>query len=301
VMAGPEPLPFEGGTVQLREVWLPNWALLERLRCKATGLCPDAPGVPGMTLADTARLTWNPDYVLTNVDDARREFDQFQFNVQVYRPTWSLLVSAVLTRLQGNLDNVTGYDDPAGFGAGPYVRVNEGVNSFGKLPNYADRELKVSFFGNIPWNTRAGVFWTYASGDHWAPYFTISGSGAYRYQTFDGRETLDPAWFYSLEGHRLFVGPRGLQQHQRRAQFDLRLERAFDIGQRSWTVTLDIFNLINSTSITDVNRSVNRGQNYYPGTPQYDGFVVIEPNEFYRAVRARVPPRTLRLGTVFYF
>src|SRR5690606_25265427 len=43
VMAGPEPLPFEGGTVQLREVWLPNWALLERLRCKATGLCPDAP------------------------------------------------------------------------------------------------------------------------------------------------------------------------------------------------------------------------------------------------------------------
>ena len=210
--------------------------------------------------------------------------------------TWDL---ATLGR---NLDNVTGYDDPAGFGAGPYVRVNEGVNAYGKLPNYADREIKLSFFGELPWHTRAGVFWTYASGDHWAPYFTISGSGAYTYQTFDRRQTLDPAWFYSLEGHRLFVGPRGLQQHQRRAQFDLRLERAFDIGRRSWTVTLDILNIINSTSITDVNRSVNRGQNYYPGTPQYEGFFrVIEPGEFYRAVRGRVPPRTLRLGTVFYF
>jgi hypothetical protein len=282
-------------------VHLPNWVLLERLRCKATGLCPDAPSVPGMTLADSAGLSWNPDYVLTNVPDARRAFDQLQFVIEVFRPTWSLSASAVITNLEGNLDNVTGYDDPAGFGAGPFVRVNEGVNSYGKLPNYADRELKLTFFGNLPWKTRGGVFWTYAAGDHWAPYFTISGNGNFSYQIFDTRQPLDAAFFYTLEGHRVFVGPRGLQQHNRRAQFDLRLERAFDFGQRSWTVTFDVFNIINSTSVTDVNRSVNRGQNFYPGFDQFEGFRIIEPGEFYRAVRARVPPRTLRLGTVFYF
>jgi hypothetical protein len=255
-----------------------------------------------MTLADTAGLTWNPDYVLTNAPDARRAFDQLQFSLQIFRPRWSLMVSAVVTNLEGNLDNVTGYDDPSGFGSGPYVRVNEGVNSYGKLPNYADREMKVTFFGELPWNTRAGVFWTYATGDHWAPYFTMSGSGAYTYEVYNTRQPIDAAFFYSLEGHRLFVGPRGLQQHERRAQFDLRLERVFEIGRRSWTVTLDIFNIINSTSVTDVNRSVNRGQNFYPGTPQFEGFFrIIEPNEFYRAVRERVPPRTLRLGTSFYF
>jgi Carboxypeptidase regulatory-like domain len=297
---GGDALPFEGGTVQLKEVYLPNAPLLERLRCKATGLCPDAPNIPGLSLADTARLTWDPDYVLTNVPDARRAFDQFQFVLSVLQPRWSLTASAVVTSLEGNLDNVTGYDDPSGFGAGPYVRVNEGVNSFGTLPNFADRELKVVLFGDLPWSMRGGLFWNYASGDHWAPYFTLA-SGAYTFRLFDTGEPLDPAFFYTLEGHRTFVGPRGLQQHEPRAQFDLHLERTFGAGSRSWTVSLDLFNLIDSGSITEVNRSVNRGQNYYPGTQQFEGFRVIEPGEFYRAVRQRVPPRTLRLGTRIAF
>jgi hypothetical protein len=293
-------LPFEGGTVQLKEVYLPNFALRERLRCKAAGLCPDAPDVPGLTLADTANLTWDPNYVLTNVPDARRAFDQLQFVLSVFQPRWSLSASAVISRLEGNLDNVTGYDDPAGFGAGPYVRVNEGVNSYGTLPNFADRELKVVLFGELPWQMRGGVFWNYASGDHWAPYFTIS-NGAYSYRMFDTRQPLDPAFFYTLEGHRTFVGPRGLQQHERRAQFDLHLERAFALGNRTWTVSLDLFNLLNSSSITELNRSVNRGQNYYPDSPQFEGFRVIEPGEFYRSVRQRVAPRTIRLGTRLEF
>lgn len=313
---GGQYLPFEGGTVQLQELHIPNYVLVERLRCKASGLCPDAAFPPHLTLADTARLTWNPDYVLTNAPGAQRKFDQFQVTAEVVRPSWTLSISGVITSLEGNLDNVTGYDDPSGFGAGPYVRVNEGVNSYGTLPNFADRELKVSFFGNLPWGLRGGVFWNRASGDHYAPYFTITTTGAYQFEIFGGPPTgtfnpspqmlpIDAGWLEDLEGHRIFVGPRGLKQHHRRAQFDLRLEREIVWDGRGLTLSLDIFNIVNSAIVTDVNRSVNRGQNFIrpdgDGPPMEGTFRIIDPAEFYKAVRGRVPPRTVRLGASVTF
>ena len=304
VFSGSEPLPFEGGRVQLREVYLPNWALRERLVCGARGLCPDAPMPPFLSFADTASLTWQPDYVLTTAPDARRKFDQLQLSVLVSRPRWTATASYVFTDLEGNLDNVTGYDDPSGFGAGPYVRVNEGVNSYGKLPNYADQEVKVMFFGELPWKLRGGAYWSRFSGDHFAPFFTISGDGTYTYRTNDQRNIIDSAFFYSLGGHRIFIGPRGLQQYHRRSQIDLKLEREIVVRDRALTLTVDLFNAFNSAVITEVNRSVNRGQNYYTHFgPQYEGIPprIIDPTSFYRATRQREAPRSMRIGTIYRF
>ena len=69
--------PGQSG-VTLGTVYLPNNVLLARLRCRAAGTCPDLADIPGLTYADTANLTWIPDYVVTNAPDAKRHFDQFQ-------------------------------------------------------------------------------------------------------------------------------------------------------------------------------------------------------------------------------
>ncbi|MGH7475923.1 MAG: TonB-dependent receptor [Longimicrobiales bacterium] len=290
--AGGNPVPFEGGNLELREVYIPNFVLIERLRCLVFADCPDALPVPGLSYADTLSLTWDPDYVLTTAPDAQRKFDQYQFSVEVQRPRWGATFSAVFTDLRGTLDNVTGYDDPAEYSAGPYVRVNEGVNSFGPLRNFAERELKLSVYGQLPWAFKGGAFWTYAAGDHFSPRFTISSIGLNRYQIHRGPE-LDYQFFWPLEGHNVFVGPRGLPTLRRRAILDLHLEREVPGFFENVVVSFDLFNVANSDAITRVNTSVNEGRNYFDFLPPVPG---VDRNEYYRAVLERVRPRTLRLG-----
>jgi hypothetical protein len=301
------PVAFEGGSVQLRNLYIPNNRIIENLRLVARGECFPEAGcfpVPGMTPADTLGLSWNPEYVLTNVPDARREFDQLQLSVLVARPTWGASGSLVFTNLQGDLDTVTGYDDPAGYGAGPYVRVNEGVNAFGRLPNFSRRELKISVFGNLWWRTQGGLFWTYATGDHFAPHFTITNQEVYHYRTYYNRQQLWTSLLQDLEGHRMFVGPRGTPQYESRGMLDLRLERALPIrNQGNWLMTVEVFNLVNMSTVTRVNTSANRGRNYYYflGPSRDSVFRAVDENEYYKAVLERVPPRTLRIGTTVRF
>ena len=310
-------LPFEGGSIFLNEVYVRNDRLRWLLTCKANADCPDLPPAPGMTIADTAGLTWNPDYVLTNAPDGRRRFDQLQFVVNVARPTWGADLSWVLTRLKGNLDNVSGYEDPQNYSAGPYVRVNESVNADGFLPNYAASELNVSFYGNLWWKMRGGVYYTEATGDHYSPRFTISGQGFYEYGMFqtiidntvpsrpNKIERLTGALWHGLfntsEGHNMFVGPRGKPTMPTRTRLDVHLERALPGLLSDAYATVDIFNVFNSDAVTKLNPSVNNGRNYYPFLTPPFGEARIDANEYFAAVQQRVAPRTLRLGVVVAF
>ena len=311
------PLPFEGGTLVLSELYVPTWVAIQELKFCAAN--PDICGAPPeLSFSDTLLLSWNPDYTLTNAPDARREFDQFQFTVEVARPRWGGSFSVAVTGLQGNLDNVSGYADPAQFSPGPYVRVNEGVNAFGTLPNFSEREAKVSAWGMLPWDLRGGIFWTYSSGDHYSPQFRLSGMGFYSYEAnatatrggnyqnpgeTAGGDPLPLSFFVPLEGHHVYVGPRGLPQHQRRANIDLRLERRFERGPLSIGVSLDAFNIIGAETVTAVQTMTNNGRNFYyflppnPATP----WARIPENQYYDAPLGRVPPRRVRLGATVYF
>jgi hypothetical protein len=255
---------FEGGIVQIRTLYVPNPLLIELLRKVATDNCyGSCAPPPGYVPADTINMTWNPEYVLMNVPDARRELGQFQFSVHVARRTWGGSASIVLTSLKGDLDNVSGYEDPSGFGPGPYVRVNERVNSFGNLPNFSPRELKVSVFGDLPWRTHGGVFWTWAAGDHFSPHFTFLSAGGYQYATHYRNRPIAHELVSEFEGHRVFIGPRGRPQLESRGMLDLRLERPIPLGGgREAQITLELFNLMNMSTITGVNTSVNRGRNF---------------------------------------
>ncbi len=300
-----DPLLFGGSSVFLNRVYLPNFVLKQRLICRATADCPNGLPVPGMTIADTARLTWNPRYVLTNAPDAKRRFDQLQLVVEVSQPKWGANASWVLTRLKGNLDNVSGYDDPSQYSAGPYVRVNEGVNAYGYLPNFSGSELKISFYGMIPFGFRGGIYYTEANGDHYSPVFTLSGMGFYRYWVNrqasrlpggTGGQELDYRFFWPMEGHNQFTGPRGTPTLPGRTQLDFHLERALPTVAKHASATLDVFNLMNSSAVTKLNTSVNNGINYYYFLTPPAGYARIDPNQYYEAVLQRMPPRTVRLG-----
>gem|GEM_PF-2548055 len=309
------PLPYGGGTVFLEEVYLPNNVLLERLRCLASGDCPDAAHVPGMTLGDTVNLQWlGADNVLTTAPGARREFSQFQLNLEVARPTWGASFSFALTDLEGNLDNVSGYTDPDSYGPGPYVRPNEGVNAFGKLENYSERELKVSAWGELPWKLRAGAFWTNRTGDHYSPRFRLSGLGSYTYRVGTGALTvgprgqttastgqvLDHGFFWPAEGHWIFVGPRGAPQVRRRANLDLRMDRMFHLRGYDLAFAVDLFNVTDERSITRLNTMVNNGTAFWQER-QTSLFGRTLSNQYFTAPQERVPPRSLRLGLMVYF
>ncbi|MCG6955888.1 MAG: carboxypeptidase regulatory-like domain-containing protein [Gemmatimonadetes bacterium] len=291
--------------ISVGTVYLPNNVLLERLRCRARGTCPYLVDVPGLTYADTANLSWNPDYVVTTAPGAHREFGQFQMVVNVSRPTWGGSFSVVKTLLKGNLDNVTGYTDPTTYDPGPYVRINESLNDYGYLENYAGVEAKVSVWGNLPAAMQGGLFWTYRSGDRYSSVFRLTTLGHYTYSTAHLEadpinqwrrnlvvEPLDTRFFAALEGDYMFQGTRGKNQLPARANLDAHLERSFEVAGREVAVSLDVFNVLGYKDVTQVQEIVNYGTN-----PWGVGMVHIAQNAYFGSPLERVPPRTLRLST----
>ncbi len=306
------PVPYWGGTVFIPELWVPNYTLVERLRCKAHGDCPDALPVPGLTAADTLDMPWNPDYVMTTAPGAQREFGQLQLTMEISKPLWGGSLSWVRTSLRGNLDNVSGYTDPDSYNAGPYVRVNEAVNAYGTLENFADREWKLSAWGVLPGNVRGGFFFTHQSGDHYSPRFELYGLGFFHYKVGTGPlkrdglpqvpgQEVDFQLLYPLDGQQVFVGPRGLPALTSRSNLDVRVERMFDYRGHQLSVSMDVFNLTRNRSITRLNTAVNNGPDYGFRTSQSLFSPGIAPNQYFQAPEERVPPRSLRIGAAFYF
>jgi hypothetical protein len=305
-------VPFSGGSVYLQELWVPNYTIRERLRCLSRADCPGALPVPGMKTADTLGLSWNPDYALTTAPDARRDFGQLQLTMELAFPRWGASFSYVGTDLEGNLNNVSGYADPESYDAGPYVRVNEGVNAYGTLEDFADHEVKASIWGDLRWGLRGGAFWTIRSGDHYSPRFELYGLGFFHYRVDTGAllkggkterpgKEIDYMLLWPLEGHDVFVGPRGRPTLDSQSILDLRLERMFRYRGRDLAVSLELFNALGSRAVTRLNTMVNNGPDY--GFPvSYSMFSPgIQLNQYYGAPQNRVAPRKLRVGVATYF
>jgi hypothetical protein len=297
-------------------VYIPNNVILDELRrCAAEGCEPPT----DFTFADTLDLSWDPDYVLTTAPDAVRDFQQVQVTAKVERPRWGASFSVALTSLEGNLDNVSGYADPSEFSPGPYVRLNEGINSFGPLENSAAREAKVSVWGLLPWGLRGGAFWTYRSGDRYSSQFRVSAEGSqYGYRANVGAkfyctvgtvvqrcenigDALPTRFFEPLEGQYMFVGPRGQKQLHMRSSLDLRLERRFELRGTELGVALDLFNALGSSAITEVQTMVNHGVN---SRWEFDDLSTPFRQEWagkwYQSPLQRVAPRMLRVGMTLY-
>jgi len=319
--SGGQPLLYAGTRfpVTIQDLYVPNYIILEEARyCAANpSRCELEPGFP---LADTVNLSWNPDYVLTTAPDATRRFWQVQLGFEFSFPEWGGTLSMVFTGLKGNLDNVSGYADPAEFGPGPYVHLNEGSNSFGFLPNFARKEGKASFWGLLPGGFRGGVFFTSRSGDHYAPQFRLSAQRSqYGYRA---NALLDPTcpegdpncdrypggrlpirFFQPLEGQDVFIGPRGGRTTDRYTNLDLRIERLFEFPTFRLGLSLDLFNALGSRSVTRFQNLLNHGQFLTHSRIKISSqdSRKLYAGKWFGSPLERAEPRRLRVGMTVYY
>ena len=288
-----DPVTYDGRPVVLPRLYLPNFILVDQLKQYARrGPLGGLTLPPGMVLADTLRLAWDPDYVLTTVPDARRAFHQAQLVVRMGHPRHGGMVSLVWTSLRGNLDNVSGYHESELF-AGPYVNPNQGVNHYGWLANSSQLELKVWLYGALPLGLRGGLFTTQSVGDRVAPIYNHSSFYTYRdpeHGEFHRRLLTGVA------GQPVYVLPRGARGMPFRSVVDLHLERGVRHRGMEWVATLDAFNVLGMSTPTRYNAVVNG--DITAGSPIGGG---VEPEKQFGAVRERVRPRSLRLGTALRF
>jgi hypothetical protein len=279
-----------GQPLVLPVVYFPNDAIVRRL---FETTVPGQPALPNYRQSDAARLTWNPVYQITTAPGARRVFDQGQLILSGRFPLWSVTGSLVLTRLEGNLFSVTGYDDAAGTGAGPFVRPNEALLGFGRLANTSELEAKVRVTGALPFGLRGGMFLTAMRGDPFAPTFTLNGL-IFNFDINDPEAiAADTARINHIvvrpvSGQRIFLEPRGSRTYPDRVTIDLHLERGFLLGRAEWVVSLDGFNVLGNRAITDANVAIDSQSDPNATGP-------------FASARARLAPRTLRLGTAVRF
>ena len=245
---------------------------------------------PGMTPAELSALRYQPDFVLTNVPEATRRFEQIQLRLEARYRTWWAGASATLSTLNGNYNVVTGPDDYTSGGPGPWVRLNEQYNFFGALNNQSGVDAKVYVGGLLPGRFRGGIFFSYASGDRVTPTLPISAllnEFAVAVPRASNPAISDTLAFHrflfrSVTGHRIFIQPRGTYRYESRASLDLHLERSFPRGRAEVLLVGDGFNVLGAASVTGIQTEVNA----------VAGFLGSD----YGRVRSRVPPRTLRLG-----
>jgi hypothetical protein len=243
---------------------------------------------PGMPAEQWVTLTYQPDLVLTTIPEATRRFDQLQLTATARYENWWAQGSATLTRLKGNLNSVTGNDDYTTSGAGPFVRLNEQTNFFGDLNNQSRFEFKLQAGARLPAGFRGGVFLTHVEGDRVTPTLTISDL-ALEFQLPDTSTTgelpvrLRAYLFHFTNGHRIFVQPRGTYRYPSRTSLDLHLERAFRLGRGQVQVSLDAFNALGASTVTEVQTSVN-------------GSLDRDFPSLYGEIRQRTAPRTIRVG-----
>jgi hypothetical protein len=239
---------------------------------------------PGMSAAELAALRYDPDYVLTTAPEATRRFEQVQLRLDARYRTWWAGASATLTTLKGNFNVVTGPDDYTTGGPGPWVRLNEQYNFFGALNNQSTFEGKLYLGGLLPAGFRGGAFFSYVTGDQVTPTMLISSLLTdYAFAlSFADTVSFHPFLFRSINGHRIFIQPRGSYRYQSRASLDLHLERSFPKGRTEVVLTLDGFNVLGDRSVTGIQTVVNTVAGFFESD--------------YGRVRSRVPPRTLRLG-----
>ena len=218
-------------------------------------------------------------------DDAQRKMDQIQVGLERIVGSWRIMASAVWTDLRGNFYSVSGYDNPFGAGVGPFVRPNEQTNFFGSLQNASDWEFKLRASGNLPFNFRFGGFLTYLSGDHYTPTFSFDRRN-HDYVTSTGA-FLNPDLIFGIDGERVFLEQRGSRTLDPLVRLDLHLDYTIPLARTAFVLAIDVFNVFNAGTVTDLKTSVN---NQDPA----------DPTTAYAAPRFRMNPRTIRLTGAFH-
>jgi len=130
-------------------------------------------------------------------------------------------------------------------------------------------------------------------GDAFAPTFTLNGL-LFNFDINDSTaidadtSRIDYTVFRPISGQRVFLEERGSRTYPDRVTLDLHLERGVHLGRAEWVLSLDGFNVLGNGAITDANVAIDS-----QADPNATGS--------FASARARVAPRTVRLGTAIRF
>lgn len=284
---------LDGAPLRIKQLAISNEDLINLLNQERAnpgccgGLLP-----PGVSFADIAGMTYSPDFILSTLPDARREFDQAQFRIEARYPSWWLDLGATVTRLEGNLNTIVGADEYSGSSAGPFVRPNEAFEAFGRLNNQSKVEIKARLGGQLPFGVAGGAFVSYLSGDYYTWLLTLSDL-LYQFEAeafpadprdpFGRGRTIRSGLFATTTGQRIFLEPRGSRRYPGRMSVDLHLERPFRFGRTELVVSVDGFNVLANDVVTEVQTS-------------YNGETDPRVANQLASVRNRMAPRTVRVG-----
>jgi hypothetical protein len=269
-----------GEPLRLPVIWVSNQSLRADLIRRRDSRVPRPP-VPGYTFADIARLTFNPDVVLTTVPDAERKMHQLTASLRTQQEKFDWFASVSYTDLRGNVGGLTGFSTNAlDFTAGPGVRPNERINYEGRLPNIPAFDIKSWITGPLFYGFTGGAFASLTLGEYFEPNFRITP----RFRFLDENDVpLADSLFNGVVGQTLLIEERGTRKYPSNVSLDLRLERPVEIGRLRATFTGDLFNALGSDVIVERNLTVNDA-------------VSTDPTSLFGAPRRRVTPMRLQIG-----
>jgi hypothetical protein len=242
--------------------------------------------IPGYTAADTLNLPTvvTPDLVITPVDEANRKFEQVQLAITGDFTRWSFNAAIAVTNLRGNVFSVNGYFNPDGQENGPFVEPNRAFNYDGNLENYSPIDFKLRATARLPWKIEGGMFVNVRTGDYWTPTLTVTREQTYRVEGSNGLLTLNRDLFVNSYNQQVFLEQRGSRQLETFGTLDLRAQRVIPVSRRELVVGLEVFNLLNLQSVSEVKTSVNNQD-------------LDDPTSLAGAVRLRQQPLTIRLSS----
>lgn len=173
------------------------------------------------------------DYMI-NPPDAKRDYDGVEVTFDKrYSRGWQLKASYVWQKSRGLIG--TDFGD-SWSGTGYYNNPNAHTNAIGRFPLERRHQVKIQGLVNGPWGINLGGYFRYLSGQR---YTRSIRSVDLELNLSQGTETI-----YAEER-----GSRGLPDL---AILDLRLEKEFRIGQTSFSVFGDAFNVFNDGKATGV-------------------------------------------------
>jgi len=179
---------------------------------------------------------------------------EFVFNKR-YSHGWQLQLSYVYSKAWGSNDNSWGE-----FGEGRtsslgsstlFSNPNWQINAEGRLTNDPTHMFKASGSFIIPYaDVSVGFFFSYITGNTYNKNIMLP-------------DEIDPDPCAAFGGNMYILAePLGSYRYPARTNLDLRLEKFFRFGQLRVSALVDIFNALNSSTVTDVETSVDPWSEY---------------------------------------
>jgi hypothetical protein len=212
-------------------------------------------------------------YVITNPDDAVRDYDSVALRVRKrYADGWSLDSSLVWSDLTGNTDyGLSGY-------VGDFEDLNGFTNAQGTLPFNSEWVFKLNASVDLPWRVMLSGFYQFRTGEYWTPYAIFEG-------------------LYFNDRTPVYLTPRGSQQYDNRSVLDLRLQKEFGLGgDLALAIFVDAFNVLDSDTITNVREQWGW---YVYDYQDHPGGSFWDPSSRFEEPESIQTPREIRIGARF--